>query len=141
MNIKEKAVYDAKKNANRWIFYPTLAILPSVSLGTASFFIGGENGISDEVAFFAAIFGGSMGLIGSHHLFRKLDKKNAVNTSTENIELYEKTYFKEFKKRKLQNIFVGSALISLTTIVIIAIINPLEGLGQSPPLYDGKGPQ
>lgn len=140
MNIEEKAIYDAKKNATRWIAYPILGIPISGGLATATFFIFEDTfRAPDEVALaFGATGGGFLGLIGFYHLFSKLDEKNMGNTSTENIELYERTYIEEYKKKKLQNIFIGSALISLTTVAIIAIINPFGGMGNYDPCFDPR---
>jgi hypothetical protein len=141
MNIEEKAIYDAKKNAIRWIAYPILSIPISGGLATATFFIFEDIfGAPDDAALaIAAVGGGSLGLIGSHNLFRKIDKKNMGNTSSENIELYERTYIQEYKKKKLQNIFIGSALISLTTVAIIAIIDPFfNGMGDYDPCFDPR---
>ena len=100
MNIEEKAIYDAKKNATRWTAYPILGIPISGGLATATFFIFEDiYGAPDIVALaIATIGGGFLGLIGSYHLFSELDEKNMGNTSTENIELYERTYIEEYKK-------------------------------------------
>lgn len=140
MNIEEKAIYDAKKNAIRWRAYPILGIPISGGLATATFFIFEDTfHAPDDVALaFATIGGGFLGLMGSYHLFSELDEKNMGNTSTENIELYERTYIEEYKKKKLQNIFIGSALISLTTVAIIAIINPFGGMGNYDICFDPR---
>jgi hypothetical protein len=140
MNIEEKAIYDAKKNATRWIAYPILGIPISGGLATATFFIFEDTfRAPDDVALaFGTTGGGFLGLIGFYHLFSELDEKNMGNTSTENIELYERTYIEEYKKKKLQNIFIGSALISLTTVAIIAIINPFGGMGNYDPCFDPR---
>ena len=103
LNIEEKAIYDAKKNAIRWIAYPILSIPISGGLATATFFIF-ENifGAPDEAALaIATIGGGSLGLIGSHNLFRKLDKK------TREIQWKILNYMREFilkiiKRKKLK---------------------------------------
>ena len=140
MNIEEKAIYDAKKNATRWIAYPILGIPISGGLATATFFIFEDTfRAPDDVALaFGTTGGGLLGLIGFYHLFSELDEKIMGNTSTENIELYERTYIEEYKKKKLQNIFIGSALISLTTVAIIAIINPFGGMGNYDPCFDPR---
>ena len=140
MNIEEKAIYDAKKNATRWIAYPILGIPISGGLATATFFIFEDTfRAPDDVALaFGTTGGGFLGLIGFYHLFSELDEKNMGNTSTENIELYERTYIEEYKKKKLQNIFIGSALISLTTVAIIAIINPFGGMDNYDPCFDPR---
>jgi hypothetical protein len=121
INIEEKAIYDAKKNAIRWIAYPILSIPTSGGLATATFFIFEDIfGAPDDAALAIAAVGvGSLGLIGSHKLFRKLDKKNTGNTGIENIELYERIYIEEYKKEKLKNIVIGSGILSLTAVVVL----------------------
>tara|TARA_B110000003_G_scaffold270157_1_gene302182 strand:- start:1482 stop:1883 length:402 start_codon:yes stop_codon:yes gene_type:complete len=113
MNIEEKAIYDAKKNATRWIGYP---ILGTGVLATATFFIFEADNAALAIA---TIGGGFLGLIRPYHLFNELDEKNIGNTSTENIELYERTYIEEYKKEKLKNIVIGSGISVLTAVVVL----------------------
>ena len=140
MNIEEKAIYKAEKNATKWLSYPPLALIIAGGVSTATFFISEDifRVPDNEALAFSMIGGGFLGLIGSYHLLSELDKKNTENTSTENIELYERIYIREYKKKKLQNIFIGSALISLTTVAIIAIINPFGGMGDYDACFDPR---
>ena len=39
LSIKDKATYDAKKDARRWLIFSPLALISSGGLGTATFFI------------------------------------------------------------------------------------------------------
>ena len=38
LTIEEKAIYNAKKDANKWLAYPLLALILSGGLGTATYF-------------------------------------------------------------------------------------------------------
>ena len=128
---KEISVYEAKRDAGKWVAYPFLALLSSGGLGTATFFIC-EDGFKmrDESSLISATIVGSLGLVGSYNLFSRLDKKNIDGTSAENIEIYKETYSEEFKDRKLKNIIIGSVLIPLIGVAIIGT-DGIGGLGQS----------
>ena len=137
---KEIAVYEAKKDAIRdagkWVAYPFLALFSSSGLGTATFFIC-EDGFKmrDESALISAAIVGSLGLVGSYNFFSKLDKKNIEGKNTEDIELYQKSYYKEFKDKKLKNIVIGSCLLGLTTGIgffIFLSIHPFGPWGPGP---------
>jgi len=115
---ERKAVYDAKKDAQKWLAYPPLALISAAGLASTTFFIGeGILDMPDETILFPSIFGGSLGLVGSYRHFSKLDKRNLEVRSTEDIELYKKMYSKEFKERKLGNIIISSSLLGLATFV------------------------
>ena len=82
-----KAVYDAEKDAKKWLAYPPLGLISAAGLATTTFFIGeGILDISDEIIFFGSIFGGFLGLVGSYRIFSKLDKKNLEIIKTTDSE-------------------------------------------------------
>lgn len=114
-----KAVYDAEKDAKKWLAYPPLGLISTAGLATTTFFIGeGILDMSDEIIFFGSIFGGFLGLVGSYRLFSKLDKKNLEIIKTEDIESYGKRYSREYEARKLKNIVIGSGILGLTAVVV-----------------------
>ena len=114
-----KAVYDAEKDAKKWLAYPPLGLISAAGLATTTFFIGeGILDMSDEIIFFGSIFGGFFGLVGSYRLFSKLDKKNLEIIKTEDIESYGKRYSREYEARKLKNIVIGSGILGLTAVVV-----------------------
>tara|TARA_B100000530_G_C15746074_1_gene403650 strand:+ start:25 stop:702 length:678 start_codon:yes stop_codon:yes gene_type:complete len=114
-----KAVYDAEKDAKKWLGYPPLGLISAAGLATTTFFIGeGILDMSDEIIFFGSIFGGFLGLVGSYRLFSKLDKKNLEIIKTEDIESYGKRYSREYEARKLKNIVIGSGILGLTAVVV-----------------------
>ena len=114
-----KAVYDAEKDAKKWLAYPPLGLISAAGLATTIFFIGdGILDMSDEIIFFGSIFGGFLGLVGSYRFFSKLDKRNLEVIKTVDIELYGATYSREYEDRKLENIVIGSAILGLTAVVV-----------------------
>ena len=115
LSVEEKAIYDAKKDAKKWLAYPTLALLSSGGLGSATF-IAVEDIVdaSHESSLSSAIIAGSIGLVGFHYFFNIEVEKNIKGTSADDIELYQQAYSKEFKDRKLKNIVIGSSLLGLT---------------------------
>ena len=116
--IKEKAVYDAKRDSKKYLAYTTLALLSSGGLGAVTFLILEEPfrslNVGEELSFIGATIVGSLGLVGSYNLFSMEDKKNIEGKSADDIELYQQAYFKEFKDRKLKNIVKGFGLLGLT---------------------------
>mgnify|MGYP001501143255 CR=1 FL=1 len=115
LTIEEKAIYNAKKDANKWLAYPLLALIPPGGLGTATYFAVREVMDTDqESSLILATIVGSLGLVGSYNLFSIEDKKNIEGKSADDIELYQQAYSKEFKDRKLKNIVIGSSLLGLT---------------------------
>ena len=88
-----KAVYDAEKDAKKWLAYPLLGLISAA------------------------------GLVGSYRLFSKLDKKNLEIIKTEDIESYGKRYSREYEARKLKNIVIGSGILGLTAVVVAHFIN------------------
>jgi len=120
LSIEEKAIYDAKKDAKKWLAYPLLALIPSGGLGTATYFAAEHvMDTEEESSLILATIVGSLGLVGSYNLFSRLDKKNTEGTSADDIELYQQAYSKEFKDRKLKNIVIGSSLLGLTVGAVI----------------------
>ena len=114
LSVEEKAIYDAKKDAKKWLAYPLLALISSGGLGTATFFGSEIANIEEEVGFILATIAGSFCLVGSYNLFSMEDKKNIEGKSADDIELYQQAYSKEFKDRKLKNIVIGSSVLGLT---------------------------
>ena len=130
LSIKDKATYDAKKDARRWLVFSPLALISSGGLGTATFFISDDDDYFDTeeeiISLISAFIVGSLGLVGSHYLFsiedikniegtsaENEDIKNIEGTSAENIELYKKMYYKQFKKQKLKNIMISAVATAL----------------------------
>ena len=72
------------------------------------------------------------GLVGSHHLFSKLDKTNIESIITTYIESYQEMYYKEFKKKKLKNIIIGFFSVPVFYVAIFFLNGGLDDLRLSP---------
>ena len=125
--IKEKAIYDAKKDARRWLIYPSFAILlTGVSIHSYFYFFWEEGPEGDtplnNILMPAT---GASALVGSYHLFSKLDKNNIEGIIATDNELYKKMYYKQFKKQKLKNIMIsiGSKALIAGTVTLILFHN------------------
>ena len=115
LSIEEKAIFDSKRDAKRWLAYPPLALIIAGGLGTATFFIGEDIfDMSDESILFPSIFVGSLGAVGFYYLF---DKRNFEIIKTGDDYLYEKLYLEEFKKRKIKNIITSSGVVGATALI------------------------
>ena len=136
--IEEKAVYDAKRDSKKWLAYPTLALLSSGGLGIVTFLILEEPfrslDVDEELTFRTATIVGYLGLVGSYNHFSKLDKKNIVGMSADDIELYQQAYSKEIKNRKLKNIVISTGL----TGIVYALGALIVAGGVSSAISDGE---
>ena len=136
--IKEKAVYDAKRDSKKYLAYPTLALLSSGGLGAVTFLILEEPfrslDIGEELSFIGATIVGSLGLVGYYNHFSKLDKKNIEGISADDIELYQQAYSKEIKDRKLKNIVISTGLIG----IVCALGALIVAGGVSSAISDGE---
>ena len=109
LSIKDKAIYDAKKDARRWLLYPSFAILlTGVSIHSYFYFFWDEGPEGDtSLNNILSVATATSALVGSHHLFSKSDKSNIEGIISKDIELYKEMYYKQFKKQKLKNIMIS----------------------------------
>ena len=120
LSSEEKAIYDAKSDAGRWILYPPVA------LGTfGAMMLGSSEEPWEDLAAIFAISAAS--LAGPYYLFSRLDRKPTQNLKLKDEELYEKIYFKEFRKRKLINI-IASSIVTCTLGPILYFSSVSSGL-------------
>ena len=127
LSLEEKAIYDAKSDAGRWILYPPVA------LGTfGAMMLGSHQEPWNDLAAIFAISAAS--LAGPYYLFSRLDRKPTQNLKLKDEELYEKIYLKEFRKRKLINI-IASSIVTCTLGPILYFSSVSSGLGRG-----GGGP-
>ena len=136
--VKEKAVYDAKRDSKKYLAYTTLALLSSGGLGAVTFLILEEPfrslDVGEELSFIGATIVGSLGLVGSYNHFSKLDKRNIEGISADDIELYQQAYSKEIKDRKLKNIVISTGLIG----IVCALGALIVAGGVSSAISDGE---
>ena len=130
LSLEEKAIYDAKSDAGRWILYPPVA------LGTFGAMMLGSNEEpwEDLPAIFAI---SAASLAGPYYLFSRLDRKPTQNLKLKDEELYEKIYLKEFRKRKLMNI-IASSIVTCTLGPILYFSNFSSGLGNYDVCFDPR---
>ena len=89
LSIKDKAIYDAEKDARKWILFTPTAVL---TLGVSSI---------------------------HYLLLEPLTSKKTGNFSPKDKQLYEKVYFEEYKKRKYKNIMVSTGATALIAGAVI----------------------
>ena len=130
LSLEEKAIYDAKSDAGRWILYPPVA------LGTFGAMMLGSN--EEPWEDLAAIFAiSAASLAGPYYLFSRLDRKPTQNLKLKDEELYEKIYLKEFRKRKLINI-IASSIVTCTLGPILYFSSVSSGLGNYDVCFDPR---
>jgi hypothetical protein len=93
LSIRERAIIDAKNDANNWVLYP-----PAAFLTFGAIMLGSEE---EPWEYFPATLGISAASLTIPYLFfRELTWKNTENFNSKDKKLYEKVYSKEFRKRK-----------------------------------------
>ena len=129
LSTEEKAIYDAKSDAGRWILYPPVA------LTFGAMMLGSHQEPWNDLAAIFAISAAS--LAGPYYLFSRLDRKPTQNLKLKDEELYEKIYLKEFRKRKLMNI-IASSIVTCTLGPILYFSNFSSGLGNYDVCFDPR---
>ena len=131
IEILDKPVNDAKKDAIIWLAYPPVALFTSTILGVQTYdFLSDYSEGSRIVS--SIIVGGYLGVTASKSLFSNLNKKNIEDLNAKDIELYEKANSEELKKRKSINTVIGCGItgvavaIAGTYFVINAILGDLR---------------
>ena len=111
LSIKDKAIYDAKKDARKWILYPPAAFSIFVSSIYGTLIIAREEAWES----FPATLGiSAASLTIPYLLLRALTSNKTENFNSKDKQLYEKVYFKEHKKRKYKNIIISNGVTALT---------------------------
>ena len=129
LSLEEKAIYDAKSDAGRWILYPPVA------LTFGAMMLGSHQEPWNDLAAIFAISAAS--LAGPYYLFSRLDRKPTQNLKLKDEELYEKIYLKEFRKRKLINI-IASSIVTCTLGPILYFSSVSSGLGNYDVCFDPR---
>ena len=127
LTIEEKAVYDAKNSARKWLFYPPSAIF-MLSVSSGSYFVvTGQNPLESIPAMAIA----TLSLLCSYPIFKNLDKKSIEDINSEEMILYEMTFSRKFKEEKLKNIIKSTGIIGLTATLGTYIFFATFSLGGS----------
>ena len=113
LTIQEKAIYNAKRDANKWSWYPPLAaLITSVSSG-GYFVVTGQNPLESIPAMAIA----TLSPLTTYSIFNNLDKKSNETINPDEMVLYERTYSAEYKDRKRTNIFKSSIKLGLAAVL------------------------
>ena len=110
LSKKGKAIYDAKKDAKKWLFFPPTAVL-TLAASSGSYFI--ATGHHPLESFTAAIIP-VLGLFGSYSFFRKLDAKYIEILGPDKLSIYQSTYLREYVKRKNKNVLRSCLVVGIT---------------------------
>ena len=138
--IKEKAIYDAKRKARKWVMYPTLA---STYLGYLL--------ISDpyELVLFEVVLGGVLSVAFPYFTLDALDKKSVAfpyftldafdkkfetqlilhNYNDSEKEIYHSVYKKTFKRRKLLYSVLGIPVAAGVGFILLMATFDLDSSG------------
>ena len=110
LSIEDKATYDAKKDARKWILFPPTAVFTLAALSGSYFINTGHNPAES----FTAAFISGLGLFSSYYLFnQKTNEKNIENMSSDELSIYQSTYLRECVKRKNKNVLKSSLVIGI----------------------------
>ena len=100
LSPEEKAIFDAKKDAKKWLFFPPTAVLTVAASSGSYFIITGHHPLESVIALIIPVFG----LFGSYSFFREIDEKIAENMRTDEYISYQLTYSDTYRKLKYKNI-------------------------------------
>ena len=90
LSTEEKAIYDAKKDAKKWLFFPPTAVL-TLAASSGSYFV--ATGHNPAESFTAAIIP-VLRLFGAYSFFnQKTDEKYIENISSDELSIYQSTLF------------------------------------------------
>ena len=131
LTTKEKAVYDAAKNARRWVFYLPSSIL-TVSFTMAQIEkIKGRSPFSNDNQAIMFLTGIScFSLLSNYGILKSFDKKSLGALRAEEIELYKNIYSKEFR-RKIIKANIGGFFILL----LLGVLSLNSGSEWSGPIF------
>ena len=122
--VEIKAVYNAKKEARKWNLYLPLSGATFFSLGqifrAGWVFPQAEDHVLPYLGFCTV----SLGL---PYYLLKLDRNNIKSVGSEQIELYEKVFIKEYKKSKLKYFITSFALTGIVGAGLFALTFSLGG--------------
>ena len=107
LSIKDKAIYDAKKDARKWILFTPTAVL---TLAVSSF---------------------------PYLLLEALTSKKTENFNSKDKQLYEKVYFEEYKKRKYKNFMISTGCTALIAGAVLFSFFSNFGFGSDYDIYVG----
>ena len=112
LSINDKAIYDAKKDAKKWLF---IAPTAASSIFGAIMLSSGVEILPDPAILVIIAASLTLPYLGGLNLGK------TENFSSKDKKLYEEMYHKEFKKEKLKNIIIGIVLAPLLGFTILVL--------------------
>ena len=135
LTTEEKAVYDAVKNARRWVFYlPSSILTVSFTMAQVEKIKGRSPFRNDNQAIMFLTGISCFSLLSNYGIFKSFDKKSLGALRTEEIELYKNIYSKESKESRKKIIranIVGGFFIFL----LLAALSPNSGSEWDGPIF------
>ena len=135
LTTEEKAVYDAVKNARRWVFYlPSSFLTVSFTMAQVEKIKGRSPFRNDNQAIMFLTGISCFSLLSNYRIFKSFDKKSLGTSRTEEIELYKNIYSKESKESRKKIIranIVGGFFIFL----LLAALSPNSGSEWDGPIF------
>ena len=135
LTTEEKAVYDAVKNARRWVFYLPSSILTfSFTMAQVEKIKGRSPFRNDNQAIMFLTGISCFSLLSNYGIFKSFDKKSLGALRTEEIELYKNIYSKESKESRKKIVranIVGGFFIFL----LLAALSPNSGSEWDGPIF------
>ena len=113
----DNSVDDAKKDAILWLAYPPVALFTSTILGVQTYDLLSDYSEGSRLVS-SITLGGYLGVASSKYLFSNLNKKTIEDLNAKDIELYEKAYSEELKKRKSINTAVGCGITGVAVAIV-----------------------
>ena len=131
LTTEEKAVYDAVKNARRWMLYlPSSILTVSFTMAQVEKIKGRSPFSNDNQAIMFLTGISCISLLINYSIFKSFDKKSLGALKTEEIELYKNIYSKEFR-RKIIKANIGGFFILL----LLGVLSLNSGSEWSGPIF------
>ena len=131
LTTEEKAVYDAAKNARRWVFYlPSSILTVSFTMAQVEKIKGRSPFSNDNQAIMFLTGISCFSLLSNYGILKSFDKKSLGALRAEEIELYKNIYSKEFR-RKIIKANIGGFFILL----LLGVLSLNSGSEWSGPIF------
>ena len=135
LTTEEKAVYDAAKNARRWVLYlPSSILTVSFTMAQVEKIKGRSPFSNDNQAIMFLTGISCFSLLSNYGIFKSFDKKSLGTLRTEEIELYKNIYSKEFR-RKIIKANIGGFFTGFFTFLLLAALSPNSGSKWDGPIF------
>ena len=135
LTTEEKAVYDAVKNARRWVFYLPSSILTfSFTMAQVEKIKGRSPFSNDNQAIMFLTGISCFSLLSNYGIFKSFNKKSLGTLRTEEIELYKNIYSKESKESR-KKIIRANIVGGFFTFLLLGALSPNSGSEWDGPIF------